>query len=385
MKVSKTHNFALWLPVIGIACALLGGVAQATTALADENPPLAALGPPPVRPDNQMTPEKIELGRMLFFDARLSGDTSLSCVSCHDPDQGWAFADDVSRGYPGAIHWRNSQSIVNSAYYSSLDWAGAANSLESQAASAASGAVAGNGEADMMETRLAFIPEYRARFNDVFGDIWPQLSNAWLAIAAFERTLVQTDTAFDQFMRGNRDALSDGQIRGLAIFNGNGRCIECHNGPLMTDQKYYNIGVPRTQRWIEDGLAQITFRFEQLSKGVPEIFYRSFKDDAGLYYNTKQEADIGKFRTPSLRYTLYTAPYMHNGAFSDLRDVVQFYNEGGGDNDFRANKTALISPLGLSPEEIDDLVAFLESLSGPEIKMDPPILPDYAPLPAVTD
>ncbi len=383
MKAMGRHNFLFGL--VGLAVFGLAFVTLVRVGLAEENPPLAPLGPPPERADNPITPEKVELGKMLFFDTRLSGDTSIACVSCHVPDQGWAFADDVSRGYQGSVHWRNSQSIVNSAYYAELDWAGAATSLESQAASAASGAVAGNGEADMMEARLAFIPEYRERFRDVFGDRWPQLRNAWQAIAAFERSLVQRDTDFDLFMNGDRTALTEAQKRGLALFNGPANCIECHNGPLLTDQRYYNIGVPRTQRWLEDGLAQITFRYEQYSKGVSEAFYRTLKDDAGLYYRTKQNGDLGKFRTPSLRYTAHTAPYMHNGAFSDLRQVVEFYNEGGGDNDFRATKTALISPLNLTDDDVSDLVAFLESLSGPELTVETPSFPDYAPLPALTE
>ena len=373
-------------PVLAAAIiSALFGALFGTVALADENPPLAALGPIPVPEHNPMTPEKVELGRLLFFDARLSGDTSLSCASCHDPGQGWSFADDISLGYPGTVHWRNSQTLMNVAYYAELDWAGDRTSLEAQAAAAASGAVAGNGEADMMEARLAFIPEYRERFRDVFGDIWPRLSNAWMAIAAFERTLVQTDTPFDRFMRGDRQALGDAQQRGLALFVGRANCIECHNGPLLSDQQYYNIGVPRTQRWLDDGLAQITFRYEQYAKGVTEDLYRTLKDDAGLYYRTKRENDMGKFRTPSLRYTAHTAPFMHNGAFADLREVVQFYNDGGGENEFAATKTPLIQPLDLTAGEIDDLVLFLESLSGPEIIVEMPRLPEYAPLPIPTE
>jgi len=365
--------------------ALAAGVASlgiAATALADNNTPLAALGPPPVPADNPMTPEKIELGKMLFFDTRLSGDASVACSTCHEPDQGWGFSDDISRGYPGAKHWRNSQSVVNSAYYGKLFWAGAAKSLEAQAPSAAKGAVSGNGEADMMEARLAFIPEYRKRFKQVFGDVWPKLSNAWKAIAAFERTLVQTDTPFDNYMRGDKSALSDEAKRGMSLFQGKANCIECHNGAFFTDEKYYNVGVPRAERWLTDGLAQITFRYELYAKGVNEKKYRSLKDDPGLYFRTKQESDMGKFRTPTLRYLVYTGPYMHNGAFFELEEVVEFYNEGGGKNEFGRNKTKLIKPLNLTDEEQEDLVAFLESLSGPEIKMKTPKLPEYAPLPA---
>jgi len=377
MKTIKTISLAVAASLFGAA--QLGLPQQAA---ADMNAPLGALGPPPVPPDNPMTPEKVELGKLLFFDTRLSGDASVACATCHEPTQGWGFSNDISRGYPGTLHWRNSQTLINSAYYGKLFWVGAAKSLEGQGPAAAKGAVAGNGESDMMEVRLSFIPEYRKRFREVFGDRWPKLSNAWKAIAAFERTLVQTDTPFDQYMRGDKDALDDQQKRGLALFQGKANCIECHNGPLLSDQKFYNLGVPRSVRWEEDGLAQISFRFEQYAKGVTQELYRTIKDDAGLYYRTKEKADMGKFRTASLRYTAYTAPYMHNGMLWDLFEVVEFYNDGGGENEFAANKTDLIKPLGLSDEEIEDLVAFLETLSGDEIKMTTPTLPPYAPLAA---
>lgn len=372
--------------VAGVVLASVAAIAFTPgSARADMNAPLAALGPPKAPPDNPQTPAKIELGKLLFFDTRLSGDASVSCATCHEPKDGWAFPDQVSRGYPGAIHWRNSQTVVNSAYFNKLFWVGAAKSLEGQAPGAAKGAVAGNGEADMMEARLAFIPEYRKRFGEVFGDKWPKLSNAWKAIAAFERTLVQTDTPFDKYMRGDKKALSDQQKRGMKLFSGKANCIECHNGALFSDQQYYNVGVPRAEIWSESGLAQITFRYEQYAKGVTEEMYRTIKDDAGLYYRTKQKRDKGKFRTPTLRYVVHTAPYMHNGAFFDLTEVVEFYNEGGGTNEFADTKTKLLKPLKLSEKEIEDLVAFIESLSGPAIKMTAPKLPPYAPLPAKTN
>ena len=375
MKTDKLTSVALAALTAGLVMAGLSGAAAA-----DSNPPLAALGDPPIPSDNPMTPAKIELGKLLFFDTRLSGDASVGCSTCHEPNQGWGFSNDISRGYPGTIHWRNSQTIINSAYYSKLFWAGAAKSLEAQAPAAAKGGVAGNGEADMMEARLAFIPEYRKRFNEVFGDTWPKLSNAWKAIAAFERTLVQTDTPFDKYMKGDKKALNAQQLSGKALFEGKANCIECHNGAMFSDGQFYNLGVPRAFRWEEDGLAQISFRFEQYAKGVTEEMYRTIKDDAGLYYRTKEKADMGKFRVPSLRYTVYTAPYMHNGAFFDLTEVVEFYNEGGGENEFAANKTKLLKPLNLTDEEIEDLIAFIESLSGPEIKMQTPKLPPTAPL-----
>lgn len=350
-----------------------------------EIPALATLGDPPIPLDNKQSDAKVALGKLLFFDPRLGGDASISCASCHLPEAGWAFPGDLSRGYPGTVHWRNSQSIINSAYYGKLFWAGSSPSLEAQAPSAAKGGVAGNGENDLMEARLALIPEYRKRFNEVFGDEWPLIGNAWRAIAAFERTLVQRDTPLDNYLNGDKSALSAQQLAGMALFNGKANCIACHNGPLASDEKYHNIGVAPSLRWEEDGLAQITFRFEYYAKGAPEDLYRSVKADVGLYFRTKNEWDKGKFRTASLRYTLYTPPYMHNGAFYTFEEVIDFYDRGGSDEegrttDFPQTKSALIKPLGLTDEEKEDLLAFLEAFSGEEIFMDRPKLPEYAAL-----
>ena len=376
-------------PMKTISLLLSGAAVLATSAsmvMAEGvYPPLAPLGEPPVPSDNPQTDAKVELGKTLFWDPRLGGDASTACVTCHEPDQGWAFGDSLSRGYPGTVHWRNSQSVINSAYLGQLFWAGSAASLEKQAPSAAKGAVAGNGENDVMEARLAFIPEYRERFNDVFGTEWPLIGDAWRAIAAFERTLIVNDTPVDLYLAGDESALSDEQIAGMELFNGKAGCIQCHNGAQASDEKYYNLGVPPAERWEDDGLAQVTFRYEILAKGVTQEMYRVLKDDPGLYFRTKEKADMGKFRTPPLRYTLYTAPYMHNGSFWDLEEVVEFYNAGGGENDFTdgtmaSSKTDLIKPLGLDEDEVSNLVAFLEAFSGDELEIEAPKLPPYAPL-----
>lgn len=349
--------------------------------------PLAPLSSKPMTyaPDNKYSKAKAELGKILFFDPRLGGDASVSCASCHDPDQGWAWAEDFSRGYPGTVHWRNSQTIINSQYLGKQFWAGGAASGEKQAKSAATGAVAGNGESDIMEARLALIPEYRKRFNDVFGDEWPLIANAWRAIAVFEKDLVQTNTPLDKYLEGDKSALSAEQVKGKALFEGKAGCIQCHNGALTTDEKYYNIGVPTAKRWEEDGLAQITFRYEIYAKGMTQKDYRTIKDDPGFYFRTKNAWDKGKFRTPSLRYTMYTAPYMHNGAFYSLEEVVDFYNRGGVTEDgestsFPKTKTSKIKPLGLNDDEKANLVAFLEAFSGDEIEIDKPDQPPYARL-----
>lgn len=329
---------------------------------------------PPIPRDNPMSDAKLRLGKMLFFDPRVGGDASTACSTCHEPKIGWGEGNRVSRGYPGTVHWRNSQTIVNAAYYDKLFWAGAAFSLEKQAPSAAKGGVAGNGEVDMMEERLRQIPVYVGLFQEAFGTEAPTIMDAWKAIAAFERTIVQPDTPFDRYMRGDAEAIPTSARRGLELFRGKAHCADCHSGALLTDQRFHRLGVPEIDVFQQNALAQITFRYEHYAKGVSEDMYRKVRTDLGLYYRTKRPEHIGKFRTPSLRYTQYSKPYMHNGAFSSLEEVVDFYDAGGGDV---PGKSSLLSPLGLTGEEKADLLAFLGTLTGPEILMDPPVLPPY--------
>ncbi|MEZ8800077.1 cytochrome-c peroxidase [Vibrio splendidus] len=346
---------------------------------------LEPLGEVPVPADNKQTPEKIELGKILFYDGRLSGDTTSPCAGCHIQSQGWGFPDDLSMGYPGTVHWRNSQTIINAAYYDKFFWAGSAMSLEAQAKDAAKGAVAGNGEDDIMEARLALVPEYVERFKRVFGDDTPKIHNAWRAIAAFERTMVQRDTPIDNYLLGDKTALSESQLKGKALFEGKANCIACHNGALASDQKFYNIGVPPSPWWDDDGLAQITFRFELYSKGVTEEMYRTTKADPGAYFRAKRKEMLGKFRTPSLRYTKYTAPYMHNGTIPTLEAVIDFYDRGGVADDGRTTgypqtKSALIQPLGLTEQDKKNLLSFIEAFSGEQIFIEEPTIPEYQPL-----
>jgi cytochrome c peroxidase len=325
-----------------------------------------------------MSPAKVELGKLLFWDTRLSGDVSTSCATCHDPKLGWGDGQALSRGYPGTEHWRNSQTVLNAAYYAKLFWAGEVTSLESQAGAAATGNVAGNGDPVMMEERLRQIPEYARRFKEVFGVDRPTISTAWMAIAAFERTLVSKaeNVPFDRYVKGNSSALSPEARRGLALFQGKAGCIQCHWGRLLSDESYHNLGVPQHPAFESQPLRQITLRYQHVIRGVPEKLYRTAERDLGLYYTTKQEADRGKFRTPSLRELKYTAPYMHNGVFGTLDEVIEFYNRGGGDD---PNKSPFLKPLNLSDQEKKDLLAFLLSLSSDRpLIVEPPDLPDYA-------
>ena len=341
---------------------------------------IGLLPPVPVPPDNPMSPGKVELGKLLFWDTRLSGDASTSCASCHDPTLGWGTGQALSRGYPGTEHWRNSQTVLNSAYYAKLFWAGEVTSLESQAAAAATGNVAGNGDQVMMEERLRQIPEYVRRFKQVFAVEQPTIELAWQAIAAFERTLVSKaeNVPFDRYAKGDQSALSPEAKRGLALFQGKAGCIQCHNGPLLSDDSYHNLGVPENALFESSPLHQITLRYQHVIRGVPEKVYRSADRDLGLSYTTKREEDRGKFRTPSLRELKYTAPYMHNGVFASLEEVIEFYDRAGGTD---PNKSPLLKPLRLSDQEKKDLLAFLLSLSSDQpLIIEPPNLPDYAPM-----
>jgi cytochrome c peroxidase len=355
------------------ASALAVVLAASAWAQDQTYPPLATLGPVPDPVENPMTPEKIALGEKLYWDGRLSGNGSMPCSACHLPDVGWGTGAPISFGYPGTQHWRNSQTILNSGYYNKGFWDGSVTSLETQAPAAAGGGVAGNGDGSMMEMRLRFVPEYVAAFREVFGADWPNIAQAWQAIAAYERTIV-TDAAkvpFDRYMAGDTAALSDEAKRGMELFNGKAGCISCHNGALASDQKFHNIGVPTAPEFAEDPLYQITQRWELYQKGVSEEVYRHGGADLGLYFVSKRPEDKGKFRTPSLRELCWTEPFMHNGVIGTLPEVVAFYNAGGGEG-----QTAGLQPLGLSGAEQADLVAFLEALS-----MDEPLLKDEPDLP----
>lgn len=376
MKNSKT----LKLSAVAAAFAVL---LSASAAGKDVYPPLAALPPVPIPKDNPQTPEKIALGKQLFWENRLSGDGSMPCVSCHLPALGWGDGGQISRGYPGTKHWRNSQTVINSAYYNKLFWEGGVTSLESQAPSAAEGGVAGNGDRSTMEMRLRFIPEYVASFKKVFGAPWPRMTDAYRAIAAYERTVVSdpTKVPFDRYAKGDKKALNASQLAGMKLFNGKAGCVQCHNGALASDQRFYDLGLPDFEGFKTDPLYQVTHRWEHYQKGVSEQKYRHADMDYGLYFRTKNAKDLGKFRTPSLREVKYTAPYMHNGVFATLQEVVDFYDRGGGQG---SNKSPLIKPLKLSAPEKKDLIAFIESLSmtEPLIHDDPKLPGDYQPLPA---
>jgi cytochrome c peroxidase len=344
-----------------------------------EYPPLAVLPPVSFPPDNPFSDEKSELGRLLYFDTRMSGDGSISCNSCHPASDGsWGIASAISFGYPGSTHWRNASTIINTAYYSKLNWDGGKTSIEKQNKGAWGGAVGANVDSGMAEERLAQVPVYVARFKEVFGTEYPLFSDATKAVATFQRTVTSRNVPFDAFLEGDQAAISEEAERGYLLFTGEANCIACHNGPLISDDSFHNTGVPDHPGFENNPLNQITFRYEQWAKGVTEEIYDSATRDLGLYYVTKLDSDLGKFRTPGLRDVCYTGPYMHNGFFSTLEEVLAFYNSGGGDD---PNKDSQLEPLNLTAGEQADLVIFLESLCGDKMVVEAPDLPPYEPWP----
>lgn len=353
---------------------LIAAFASAVDAPA-ARPPLAALPQPPPPPDAPLTPERVQLGKLLYFDPRLSGDASTSCADCHHPSQGWGDGNELSRGYPGTVHWRNSQTVVNTAYLDAWLWTGSAKSIAGQAKSAMMGPLVGNLNRRLAEERLKQIPEYVELFRRAYGEK-PTVEKAVAAIEAFERTVIADNTPFDRYMRGDRSAMNAQELRGKALFEGKANCIACHNGPVLTDQQLHNIGVPPHPAFETDPLRQIARRERMRSYGIKEEVYLKFDRDPGHFLDTRKHQDLGKFRTAPLRYLAYTAPYMHNGIFLTLEEVVDFYDRGGDEDPF-GTKSAAMKKLGLTAAEKADLVAFLESLSGEEIIVETPELPAY--------
>jgi cytochrome c peroxidase len=312
-----------------------------------------------------MTPEKVELGKRLFFDPRLSADGSLACVSCHLPEQGWTTHTPLSPAYPTNMERRLSPSLINVAYNKALLWDGRAGALEKQALGPIQNPLHMNQNLDLLIEKLKSVPPYDEQFQQVFGtSVTPETLGK--ALAAFERTLVTRNAPFDRYMTGDWQAMSEAALRGMALFKGKARCILCHNGPNFTDNQFHNLGVPAAPL-VADPLVQAAIRFDAKRMNVPE--YRSVTEDFGRYLVTKEEEDKGKFRTPSLRNVTQREPYMHNGVFLSLEEVIDFYDAGGGAD---RGKSPLIHPLGLTPQGKHDLLAFLQALTGELPTITPP-------------
>ncbi len=287
---------------------------------------------------------KVELGKQLYFDGRLSKNNAISCAFCHNPGTGFADARQTSIGVGGGIGGRQSPTVFNTAFNPFQFWDGRARSLEEQAIGPIHNPIEMAETHEHVVVKLGKIKGYQQQFRVVFGtDV--NLQGIAEALAAYERTVLSTNSAFDKYVGGDHRAMSDAAVRGMALFKGKARCILCHNGPNFTDNQFHNLGVPQVG---------------------------PLKEDLGRFLVTKAEKDKGAFKTPTLRSIAETAPYMHDGVYKTLEEVVEFLDQGGEAN---PNLSPMIRPLGLTAEEKADLIAFLQALTGEPLKVVMPKLP----------
>lgn len=225
----------------------------------------------------------------------------------------------------------------------------------------------------LVSERLKQVPEYVDAFQKAFG-AEPNFGRTITAVASFVRTLTSRTAPIDRFLKGDAGALSANARVGFALFQDKAGCVQCHSGPLLSDEQFHALGVPNNVEIFANPFRHIAFRRFFRTLGAPGV--EGYRSDPGLYGVTKMRTDWGKFRTPSLREVSRTAPYMHNGTLARLEDVVAFYNTGGGRHQ---NKSPLLRPLGLTPGDERALVEFLKSLSGDPVVIERPELPDYQP------
>jgi cytochrome c peroxidase len=363
---------------------LLGaGVLGAVVALGTGTPPAAApLGLPqvPIPADNPQTPEKIALGEQLFHDMRFSKTGDVSCATCHDAEK--AFTDSplkTSEGIEKLTGTRNAPTVVNAAYFATQFWDGRSPSLEDQALHPFLNPV--EMALDSHQPILDIVrtdPDYVEAFQQVFGKTGDEITmdEVTKAIAAFERTQIAGDSPFDRwYYGGDASALTEQQQRGFELFINQGRCVSCHvieqTQALFTDNRFHNIGVGIND--VQSDVPDLASEFIRADLELAEVDVKVLGDartsELGRFAVTTGFDDLGSFKTSTLRNIAVTAPYMHDGSLETLRDVVVHYNNGGvtneGDtvNDFLSGG---IRPLDLNDDQIDDLVAFLESLTSPQ-------------------
>lgn len=281
--------------------------------------------PPVVHPENNKpTPEKIALGKQLFFDGRLSADNKVSCATCHDPAKGFSNGDQFATGVEGKKGGRNSPTVINSAFHTFQFWDGRAKTLEEQALGPIGNPIEMNMKLEDVVAKLNKIEGYKKQFQAIFGTDVTSEGMA-KAIAAYERTILSGDAPYDRFKAGDKTALSEAAQRGMKLFFGKANCGACHSGPNFTDNAFHNIGVAGT--------------------------------DEGRHVISKSLGDKGAFKTPTLREIARTAPYMHDGSLKTLEEVVEHYNKGGNPNEQLDEE---IYALNLTKEQVADIVTFMK-------------------------
>jgi cytochrome c peroxidase len=316
---------------------------------------------------NELTPDRIALGRKLYFDTRLSKDGTLACATCHDVSRGFTDRRSVSEGIGDHLGKRSAPTTMNAALLQSQFWDGRAASLEEQAKLPILNPIEmGHPDAASTMAAVSTDPAYQNLFQKAYGRA-PNYDDLGRAIASFERTLIFLDAPFDRFAAGDSKALSPAAQRGLELFNGKARCVSCHminsSNPLGTDNLFHNIGVSARKQNFEALAGQALGALKDGSNNTEAIDKLAIETDLselGRFLVTKKHEDIGAFKTEQLRNVGITAPYMHDGSLKTLWDVMDHYNKGGETNAFLDGG---IEPLNLSESEIDDVVAFLFALT----------------------
>jgi cytochrome c peroxidase len=316
---------------------------------------IGALDSMPYPADNKPSPEKKDLGKMLFFDPRLSVSGQIACASCHEPQLGWGDGKRVANGHERKMGNRNSMSLLNVGFYKTYFWDGRANSLEDQARFPVKDHIEMNLEVKAMEKKIKSYKGYEPMFEKAFGSKEINLDKIFKAIATFERSIVSPPSRFDNFIKGKAEALKDDEVLGLHLFRTKAGCINCHNTPFFSDNKFHNDG---------------------------QTLFASESEDLGRYNITTKLDDVGKFKTPSLRETANTGPWMHHGNFPSLKDVVFFYDKGNpspiqkkykADRDSLLPKTdVMLKKLNLTKPEVEALVAFMHSITTTPARLNPP-------------
>ena len=321
--------------------ALTAGLGSALSGGESGQPPKAPLGLPPIfwPEDNPYTPAKRELGWLLYFDARLSSDGSVSCATCHRPDKAFGDGAPVSTGIGGQKGGRSAPTVINRAYSMAQFWDGRAATLEDQAKGPIANPIEMTSRKDNSSAHQACvdtlrgIPGYVKRFEQVFGTKNFTIDHVAQAIATFERTVLSGNAPYDRYKAGDKKAMTEAQVRGMNVFFDKAQCDRCHIGFNFTDGSYMNIGIG-------------------MDKPNPDL---------GRYLVSKREEDKGAFKTPTLREIEHTGPYMHDGSLKTLEEVVEHYDKGGIKNPWLNEQ---MKPLKLTKQEKADLVSFMRALSG---------------------
>jgi cytochrome c peroxidase len=327
-----------------------------------------------IPPDNPQTPEKIALGQRLFFDGRLSADGTVACSTCHDPARAFTDGRPASIGIKGRVGQRNAPTILNALYNKTQFWDGRVKTLEEQAAlPIVNPAEMGQPSLDAAVARIAAIGEYKQAFRRVFGGP-PNGPDLLRAMASYERTQLSFDSPFDHFIAGDKNAIDGAAKRGWELFNTRGRCNKCHaltedkrDVTNFTDNDFHNIGIGI----IRHNVVALARQAEQLinsgdTAAIDRAAIQTDMSALGRFLISKKDPDIASFKTPNLRNVLVTGPYFHDGSQETLWDVSDHYNKGDGLQNPYLDQD--IQPLALTEGDIDDLVAFLASLTSADYK-----------------